>query len=104
MKGTGYPGCEKYSNRFSFVTGHDFSRADETACDCRALAPAEFFQPTALPQRLKPTHLLQLFAARLKSCPVTELFRNGVIPQQAKPTHSNDSNAIALTSLLVEAV
>jgi hypothetical protein len=38
----GFKGCEKTPLTRRFVSGHDFSRADETARKCRALAPAVF--------------------------------------------------------------
>jgi hypothetical protein len=42
MKVCALPAGENTQIEFSFVTGHDFSRAEDTERKCRALAPAVF--------------------------------------------------------------
>jgi hypothetical protein len=54
------PVTSRIVDKRGFVTGHDFSRAEELTEKRRALAPAVFFQPFELPQRLKPTHYFEL--------------------------------------------
>jgi hypothetical protein len=58
------------------------------------------FQPFAIKQRLKPAHFFAAFAARLKSCPVTEPFRHSAPPELEWTALFNDSNAIAPLSTL----
>jgi hypothetical protein len=58
-----------------FVTGHDFSRAESSPKEKSGFSPCGLlFQQDASLQGLKPAASKEkAIAARLKSCPVTEL-------------------------------
>jgi hypothetical protein len=60
MKGIDFTGCGKYSNRVQFCIRARLQLCRRDNSITLGFAAAVFFQPFALPQRLKPTHFLEL--------------------------------------------
>jgi|ERR1035438_8771781 hypothetical protein len=81
MKGTGFTGSGKYSNRLEFCIRARLQSCRRDIRKTSGFSPCGIFSAICASAAAKADSFFGAFAARLKSCPATERFQNSVFPQ-----------------------